>query len=471
MVEQTRTRQRAIDAVRTETEHRATRRALGGRAAALVAAGGLPSLLAACGAGGPGPGASQPQAAQLSGKLHYMDWELGTGPARERWTKVLDRFKEKYPGITVEEERTSLFWEKLPAVVAAGTPPDTARLRRQAEFPALVGKNAVRPLDPYLAKSSVVKKADFYERTVAMNSMDGKLYSLPDTLGMYVLYFNKNLFRERGLKLPDLTWSYADLDEATGKLTKRAGDQLQQAGLQMPTWWVIHYLGAKDVGIWQGGLVDKTRCSRVNYDRPEVVEGYEWYQNQQCKLKTMEPMGDQSRTGFEQGTAAMRMSFIQIGTYNDQIGTQFEWDVTLAPLGDKKKPRVQTIIGGGASIFNESKNPDLAWAWIEFHNDPQSMLEQVRAEGGLSVYANRKVMESKEYQASKLPPSDKATFVKGLAAGKFFAEAGWEMRAMGVESPPTEIGKIFDCSAAPRQVLAPAAEAINGALKQAGKGC
>ena len=448
---------------------RVTRRAV--VSAGLIAPGLSGAALAAC-APGQGQGAAKPSAAKLSGTLHYMDWELGTGPAQERWTKVVAQFNERYPDIKIEEDRSNLFWQKLPAVVAAGTPPDTANLRRQAEFPALVGKGTVRALDPYLAKSKVVNKADFYDRTVAMNSTDGKLYALPNTLNLYVLYYNKNLFQERGLKFPDLTWDYAtDFDDAAQQLTKRAGDLIAQAGMQIPSWWIIHYLGNKDVGIWQGGLTDKTKCARVNYDKAEVIEGYEWYQKHLCRLKTAEPEGDTRRTSFEQGTAAMNLSFIQIGTFNDKIGRQFQWDVTLAPLGDKKKSRVQTIIGSGAAIFNESKSPDLAWAFIEFLNDPQYILEQIRAEGALSVYASKKVMESKEYQGSPLPPSDKKLFIKGLEAGKFFPEATWEMRAMGVEPPPTEIGKVFDCSAAPREVLPPGAAAINGALKQAGVGC
>jgi multiple sugar transport system substrate-binding protein len=455
---------------------RTTRRALArlgatGPAIAGVWGGAGAALLAACGPR-EGTGAQPAGPAQLSGTLHFMDWELGTGPAQERWAKVVSQFKERYPGITIEEDRSNLFWQKLPAVVAAGTPPDTANLRRQAEFPALVGRGTVRALEPYLSKSKVLNKADFYERTVAMNSLEGKLYALPNTLNLYVLYYNKSHFLERGLKFPDTTWDYAtDFDEAVQRLTKREGERIVQAGMVIPSWWPGHYLGNKDISQWQGGLTDKGTCARVNYDRQEVIEGYEWYQKHLCRLRTAEPEGPNRVTSFEAGTASISLSFIQISTYNDKIGKQFEWDITLPPLGDKQKPRVVTMIGGGASIFNESKNPDVAWAFIEFLNDPQYMLEQVRAEGALSIYANRKIMESKEYQSSPLPPSDKRLFIKGLEAGRFFAEASWEMRAMGVEPPPTDMAKIFDCSGAPKEVLPPAAVAINGALKQAGAGC
>ncbi|MGH2371534.1 MAG: ABC transporter substrate-binding protein, partial [Chloroflexota bacterium] len=276
------------------------RRAVMGGGLTMAGAFGAAALGACAPVGGP----TGTQSANLTGTLHYMDWEISTPAGQARWDKTVARFHEQYPDIKIEEDRSDLFWQKLPAVVAAGTPPDTADLRRQAEFPALVGKGTVRPLDPYLTKSKLIKKGDFYERTVAMNSLDGKLYALPGTLGMYVLYYNKNLFLERGLKVPDLTWDYAtDFDAAAQQLGKHAGDRLAQAGVQMPTWWIIHYLGNKDIGIWQGGLTDKSKCSRVNYDQREVIEGYEWYQKHLCQWRTMEPEGDQSQTGFEQGTA------------------------------------------------------------------------------------------------------------------------------------------------------------------------
>ena len=89
----------------------------------------------------------------------------------------------------------------------------------------------MRALNSYLAKSKVLNKGDFYDRTVAMNSLDGKLLALPNTLSLYVLYFNKNLFAERGLKVPDLTWDYAaDFDDAVQKLTRRRGTRSCRRG-------------------------------------------------------------------------------------------------------------------------------------------------------------------------------------------------------------------------------------------------
>ena len=451
--------------------HRLSRRHILSASSA-VAGGGALAALGACAPGQPSGQAPRP-AAQLSGTVHLFEFELGTPAAQERWAKTVARFRETYPGVGIAEDRsrTDQMWEKLPAMVASGAPPDAATLRRVQDFPGMVGRGAVRPLDPYLANSRVLKKGDFYERILDMNSHEGKLFALPTSITIYPLYFNKQLFQERGLKPPDLTWDYADFDAAAVKLTRRQGDEFVQAGAQIPTWWPNHHMGNRDVAPWQGGVLARSTCARVNYDKPEVIAAYEWIQNHFCRQRTAELESAQAKTAFERGNVAMLLSFVRLGEFNDKVGTQFEWDVTLQPLGDKKKPRIQTLVGNGMAIFSESRAPDLAWAFIEFLNDPQFVLEQVKTEGALQVYPLKPVMESKEYQASKLPPSDKRLFIKGLEAGKMFAQPDWEMRALGVSPPPTEIGRIATCAANPRDALPAAAAAINGALRQAGAGC
>jgi multiple sugar transport system substrate-binding protein len=441
------------------------------RAYVLGSAGAAGAALAAC---VPGRAPAAPTSAkQLSGTVQVLDFELSSPAAKERWDKTVARFRERFPGITLIEDRSrnDSQWEKLPAAVAAGTPPDTAPLRRIQDFPSMVGRGALLALDTYLANSRVVKRADFYDRVLAMHAHEGKLYALPSSIAIYLWYFNKSLFQANGMKPPDLTWDYNDLDDVAAKLTRKSGDDFVQAGLQIPTWWPNHHMGNRDVAPWQGGILEKGTCARANYDRPEVVDAYEWFQKHICRQRTAEPDSATSRTAFERGNVAMLLSTVRLGEFNDKIGTQFEWDVTLQPLGDKKKARVQTMGGSGHTIFKESKVADHAWAFVEFLSDPEMILEQVRTEGALQVYPHKRVMESKEFQSSKLPPTDKSLFSKGLEAGKMFPQPDWEMRALGVNPPPTDVGKVTTCAATPRDALMGAANVINGALKQAGFGC
>src|SRR5919202_2664907 len=236
----------------------ATRRQMFARTSALASS----ALLAACQRPTPtDQGKAAPPQKPVSGKLVWMGWEISTDEEQQRWEQHKARFQEKYPQVTIEEIRTNDFWQKLPVMVASGTPPDTATLRRQAEFPALAPRDAVLDLTPYLAKSTVLKKADFYDSTVEMNSIAGKLYALPDTIGIYGMYYNKNIFDAQGLKHPDLTWDYdTDWLQAALKLTQREGDRIVQAGAMMPSWWIIHYAGAKGVSIWEGGLTQPGKC-------------------------------------------------------------------------------------------------------------------------------------------------------------------------------------------------------------------
>jgi hypothetical protein len=51
----------------------------------------------ACQRRGPAAGTEAPRPAQLAGKLVYMDWELSTDEARQRWERHKARFLEKVP--------------------------------------------------------------------------------------------------------------------------------------------------------------------------------------------------------------------------------------------------------------------------------------------------------------------------------------------------------------------------------------
>jgi multiple sugar transport system substrate-binding protein len=404
-----------------------------------------------------------------------MGWEISTDEEQQRWEQHKARFQEKYPQVTIEEIRTNLFWEKLPVMVASGTPPDIARLRRQAEFPALAPRDAVLDLTPYLAKSTVLKKTDFYESAVEMNSVGGKLYSLPDTVTLYGLFYNKNLFDEQGLRHPDLTWDYdTDWLQAALKLTRREGDRIVQAGAMMPSWWIIHYAGAKGVGMWEGGLTQPGKCSKVSYGSPGVIQAYQWYQDMFCKhrIGVFEDQATQEGLLFESGRVAMQFRHYTVSTYSDQIKDSFAWDWLPAPLGEKGKPRIQTMIGGGQSIFTQSQVQDVAWAYMEFSEDPAYLLETVRAQGARTMYANRKVQESKEYVGSTLPPTDKKVILEGLKAGRFFPEVSWEMRALNVQAPTLPeglgFGQATTCGGDVKQILPALEAAYNGALKAQG---
>ncbi len=308
----------------------------------------------------------------------------------------------------------------------------------------------------------VTIQEDFYETTLTKQSIAGKLYALPTT---------------QGVKYPDSTWDYQDWLDAANRLNKYQNAAWTEIGGMMPSWWVIHYAGNHGQAMWQGGPTQPGACTRINYDQPETIQSYQWYQAAICK-DHLSPTDDQANkldaNGYEGlfsgGKAAMQFSYDQRSYYADTVKGNFQWDWALPPVGDKQKPRIVTTIGGGIAIFTPSKVKDMAWNYLEFTNDPAYLLESVKANGARDVYSNRKVQESPAYQASSIPPSDKKLLVDAINSGRFFPEPSWEMRALKVTVPsqPKGTPAPTDCGADAQKLLTEQANVDNQALKAKG---
>ena len=60
---------------------------------------------------------------------------------------------------------------------------------------------------------------------------DGGLYALPEDLGSPAIFLNKPLFAEKGVELPDGSWSYEDIVETAKKLTfDKTGNNVAASG-------------------------------------------------------------------------------------------------------------------------------------------------------------------------------------------------------------------------------------------------
>jgi len=370
--------------------------------------------------------------------LHVMDFDIvGTPQVKARWEKTKTAFLQSNPEVTILEDFTNTFAAKLPVLVSSGTPPDVARIRRQAEFPSFAPHGVLVDLTPSIARSKVVPKGDFYASALDMQSISGKIYTLPDVLDYSFLYYNKNLFDAQGLNYPDLTWDYQDWLDAATKLNKYQDGGWTQVGGRVPSFWTVEYAGNVGQLLWQGGPTQPGVCTRVNYDQPGAIQAYEWYQGITCKshVSPTDAENAKLKLDFTSGKVAMLLSFDQRQDFNTAIKGAFDWDCTLEPLGDKTKPRIEGLVGEGVAIFSLSNVKDVAWKYLEFTNDPSTLLQQVRDDGATSVYANRKVQESPEYNASTIPPSNKKVIVDGIAAGRFFPQPSWEMKGMNIAWP------------------------------------
>ncbi|EMS72110.1 extracellular solute-binding protein [Ruminiclostridium cellobioparum] len=133
-------------------------------------------------------------------------WTLWTDPTKDSnaayFYKVLESAKTELANITIEHDATEneSYKTKLKTAVAANEAPDVFYSWGAGFTKPFVDAGKVLPLDEYIASSGAGDKilpgaTDFFK-------FDNKTYGIPYSKWVAVLYCNKDLFDQNGVKIP-----------------------------------------------------------------------------------------------------------------------------------------------------------------------------------------------------------------------------------------------------------------------------
>lgn len=261
--------------------------------------------------------------------------------------------------------------------------------------------NWLEDLRPLLADPKLTAPdfdfADFGGPGVAAaTAADGAIHSLPLNQDLFILFYNKALFAEKGIAPPT---TMDEMMAAAQKLTDKAkgiagfvGRGLKNANLPLYTTFL---LGHDQETISADGRT-------LLMDTPAAVSAAEFYAK---LLRETGPAGvvgfnwSESQTTFAQGRAAMWL---------DGVGFS-------APLMDKTKSRVTETVGflpvprgpkaqhsatfvDGVGIARGAKNKGGAWLYLQWAASKAMCLEYLRTGSGTparaSSYGNAEVMKA-----------------------------------------------------------------------------
>ena len=152
---------------------------------------------------------------------------------RAALTQLVEAFQRSHPGIRVKIQVSPSGFQKLQAQIAAGDVPDVFYCVSD-RLPALIHRQVVLDLKPFLAKDPSVDLSAYFPKTVEACAMAEGLYCFPFHFSTDVLFYNKDLFDKAELAYPSEAWTWGDFERSANILSKQSDGKVQQYGTLTP---------------------------------------------------------------------------------------------------------------------------------------------------------------------------------------------------------------------------------------------
>lgn len=322
-------------------------------------------LLAGCGSGNATSGSDSGD-----GKVKLIFWDENSGPDRTPvWEKLIDDFEKENPNIEVEyvglpkDEAKS----KLDAAIAANDTPDVSSLQT-SWLPEFSIRGALLPLDKYYKDSELKDlvnegSIDFNKEIVS----DGKLYGVPYTQNLDILWIREDIFAENNLEAPE-TWDdfFSDAETLTKDdmygytIRGGAGGSLQLQRLMYAYSGITEYVN------------EKGKCTVNDPKHVEFLEEYfAMYQKYTPKSDITNGYKEMV-AGFDTGKIAILHH--NIGSFGEHSKSLEANQFEAVPLPKSEEGNYVAEGGNtiGISVFKNTEHPEEAWKLVEFLNSAAS---------------------------------------------------------------------------------------------------
>jgi multiple sugar transport system substrate-binding protein len=270
-------------------------------------------------------------------------------------------FDEKEPGIKVEY-RLIQFDDVVSEAMRAfstGQAPDIIAIDNP-EHALFASRGAFLDLTDKIAASSVIKKENYFPGPLNSVTWDEKLFGVPKATNTIALYYNADMFKEKGLDpdKPPQTWD--ELLDAARKLTDPAKN----------VYGLAFSAKASEEGTFQflpwaqmaGGGYEK-----INSDGAvKALEAWKTLMTEKLASPDSLTRGQWDSTGtFNSGNAAMAISGPwELNRMSEEA--KFDWRVALLPVPEAGAERSSAMGDFNWAIFSSTKHPEEAFKALEY---------------------------------------------------------------------------------------------------------
>ncbi|AYA78400.1 sugar ABC transporter substrate-binding protein [Bacillus sp. Y1] len=317
-------------------------------------------------------GCSGSDKASSDGKVELTFMFRGNPQELEAYKATVKRYEEanKDVKVTMVQTAPDQYDTKLKSAIAGRKIPDVF-FYNPAQVKAYVNSGVLLDITEQVEGSADVKIDDIWEAGINKYRFDGEtlgqgaIYGLPKDLGPFALGYNKTMFEEAGIPLPDkdkpYTWD--EFIDVAKQLTKdNDGDgKMDQYGTGFNVNWALQPF------VWSNGAdwinEDGTK---VTIDDPKFIEALQFFVDQQNKYQITPSIGDAQTLDTYQRWLKGQLAFFPVGpwdmaAFKEQL--KFEYDLLPWPAGStgESSAWVGSLgIGVGATTKHAKEAAELA---------------------------------------------------------------------------------------------------------------
>ncbi|MFC4303558.1 ABC transporter substrate-binding protein [Cohnella boryungensis] len=380
------------------------------------------------------------------------DRKSGQGLAEQM---IIDNYVKENPNVKIDVEALAEepFKNKLKAYMASNEPLDITMVHGGAELNTLVQAGYVKEIDP---KAYEGEQFNFLPGVYKSFTFGDKLYGLPRNSDYEVIYYNKKLFDDNGVKVPT---TFTEL-----LATIKAFRDKNIAPMS---------INGKD--LWSFGLMFQNVVQRYSGDQNlilDAVDKKKKFTDDESFLKAAQYMAqlrDQklfqdafmtadygaSQNLFSQGKAAMwYMGSWEAGmATNASLSEDFRKNLNAAyfPIAEDGKGVATDLIawnGGGYALVNSSKHPEEAKKFFDYIFNAKQW-PKIAWDTGAAVPAQKYDLTGNESEVQKQLTD---VLVKATSTpGASFIDYGSPKFKDDVQNA---LGKFFSSKEKPEELLA-----------------
>ncbi|MHC5375023.1 ABC transporter substrate-binding protein [Enterococcus sp. LJL120] len=326
---------------------------------------GLAGLtLSACGGG-----SSSSSGDSDSKELTFMF--RGGEDEKKAYEAAIKQFEEA-EGVSVKIIATDAdqYATKLQAAISGGNMPDVFYIE-QGNVMAYVDNGVLLDITDEIENSDF-DLANVWEYGVDSYRYDGEkvgegaLYGLPKDVGPFALGYNKQMFEDAGIALPDndTPYTWEEFAQVAQELTKDTdGDgNLDQWGTGFNVNWSLQSFVWSNDGDWINEDKDT-----VTVDTPEFAEALQFFADLQNVYEVTPSISDSQTLDTYQRWMNGEIAFFPVGPWDmsTYATLDFEYDLMPWPAGSTGVPA--TYVGSlGIGVSSNTEYPDEAVKLVEY---------------------------------------------------------------------------------------------------------